>query len=68
MEGTNPMIKKHFRGYRDAVLVIAAALAFGAGVDVLRSADWSAIIATANDIATTDEDLEQWQTIKRRQP
>jgi len=62
------MIQKHFRGYRDAALLLAAALAFGAGVDVLRSADWSAIIATANDIATTDEDLEQWQTISKPEP
>ena len=51
------MIKKHFRGYRDAALLVAAALAFGAGVDLLRSTDWSAIIATAYDITTTEEEL-----------
>lgn len=54
------MIKKHLRGYRDAALIVAAALAIGAGYDVLRAADWSAIMATANETITEGD---KWQPL-----
>jgi hypothetical protein len=54
------MFSKHVKGYRDAALLVAAALAIGAGYDVLRAADWSAIMDTANEVITEGD---QWQPL-----